>query len=46
MGWFVDVKRDGAALSRCPVLISVIRSSNEPASARAGQALTNAPMGP
>jgi len=42
----VDVGWDRAALARCPVLISVMRSSNEPASACAGQALTRAPMGP
>jgi hypothetical protein len=33
-------------LGRLPVLMSVIRSSKEPARARAGQALTRAPMGP
>jgi len=44
--WCGAAPADGAAPSRCPVLISIISSSNEPASATAGQALTSAPIGP
>ena len=37
---------DSSVSSRCPVLISIMSSSNEPASATAGHALTSAPIGP
>ena len=55
-GWYVAVRDRqraapwasgaGVGLVGVPALMRVIRSSNEPASASAGQALTSAPMGP
>ena len=55
-GWCVAVRdrkrvaplglRRWFGLVTVPALIRVIRSSNEPASASVGQALTSAPMGP
>ena len=44
--WLTCTEDSRPALARGSVLIRVMRSSKEPASARAGQALTRAPMGP
>ena len=44
--WLTCAEDAGLALARGSVLIRVMRSSKEPARARADQALTSASMGP